>query len=511
MATGNQSLNICGTEIIDSRCIVEFRPDDNWEGEYGFDWFRIGDCKEPIRSGLTDNKILNTAKDGSSHYVTHNIIGKYIAKDSFGHWQYQIDGTSPDPDYPSLNVRSAFATDTETKSYYWADKLVTNEYKFFCIKGSNRNYIIPWITLFYSSVSNNTNNGNTLPKEMTIKDIRGIYRRNPIYKTKATVKLIISARNIKRIEFEPTRHISVSPKTIDGISNGKDTQHKLTINYNYKFDEDHQSIKAYAIHNDGVTRTFAGQINIERCSPKTVDICFVNVKTKRGEVCSDGVLAGFEAIAQVDNLRKYLAQAHIIPNIIYKEQVISLDDQSKSYHNNTHTSRIRGDVFLALGKAEQGTVRNLKGELRYKELGDKLEELFNAKEENRNEINMYKIFFLDRPIYSDRDASEDSTKGGLAGCANDIVSKSAIIAKVPKNSSTVCHELLHCFGLYHSFSNEGDYTYKKCMTSNIMDYGFMGEKDNCLERISLSRWQWRKIRQNATKEVTIRNNLVRVS
>ena len=29
--------------IIESKCLVEFRPHSNWKGEYGFDWIRTGD------------------------------------------------------------------------------------------------------------------------------------------------------------------------------------------------------------------------------------------------------------------------------------------------------------------------------------------------------------------------------------------------------------------------------------------------------------------------------------
>lgn len=543
--TGDQSDSVPGTNVIDSRCVVEFRPDDGWGGEYGFDWFRIGDCKElnyTIKSGPDKGKThpvektINGKNNGATHYIKDEIVGKYSVNNTDN-----VNGTPPDPDHPQLSgifVHSkaskysmADKLNNINKEYYWADKLVRYEYKFFEIIGSDRNYIVPWITLFYSSISKNPN-VKMLPKKMTIKFSDGV-RKDPIYKTQATVKLIINAKNIKRIEFKTIPHflsISVDNKdgcnTIDNVPNTQDnapnTQHKLTIRCNCRFDENPQSVKAFAIHNDG-TRTFAGQINVECCTPRVLDVYFVNVKTKYDNVPSKGGLPDFDSIlSQEDNLKKYLAQAHLISDIHYEELDLHWNNNTTNYQNNQYDS-LRGKVYLVSGKDERGWIREGDGTNRERELGDKLEKMFNdkLKEMFGNEtskVNAYKIFFLDLPVFWNSAEADDTEKGSLAGKANKIVSKAAIIAMVPKISSTVCHELLHCFGLYHSFSNRGDFTYKKCMTSNIMDYQFLKVADekkyNGLERVSLSLWQWRKIRKLfEDNEIDIKkeNNLVRVT
>lgn len=532
--TGGQSGNVSGTKEIDSRCVVEFRPNEGWAGEYGFDWFRIGDCKELNYTIKSENdkgktlpveKTINGKDNGATHYIKDKIIGKYAVNDLDN-----VNGTPPDPDHPQLNgtfVQSKAAKYSLTdkvnkinKECYWADKLVRYKYGFFEIIGADRNYIVPWITLFYSSISKNPN-GKILPKKMTIRFSDGV-RKNPIYKTEATVKLIINAKNIKRIEFETNPHVlsicvdnNAGCTAIDSVANGKNTQHKLTIRCNCRFDEKHQSVKAFAIHNDG-TRTFAGQINVECCTPSVLDVYFVNVRILHNNVPSKGGLPDFNSIvAQEDYLKKYLAQAHIIPHIHNEDLDLHWKKNSTNYNNNQYVSPIRGEVYLVSGNDESSKIREEDGTYRIKELGDKLEKMFNDK---TGEVNAYKLFFLDLPIFWDSADADDTKKGGLAGKANKIVSKSAIISKVPKNSSTVCHELLHCFGLYHSFSNRGDFTYKKCMTSNIMDYQFLKVGDeikyNGLARVTLSLWQWRKIR-NLFKdnEIDIRNggNLVRVT
>ena len=52
-------------------CIVKFWPNDNWMGEYGFDWFRTG--KDPVKEYINENK--GTA---GSYY---DVIGRYTGKD----------------------------------------------------------------------------------------------------------------------------------------------------------------------------------------------------------------------------------------------------------------------------------------------------------------------------------------------------------------------------------------------------------------------------------------------
>ena len=56
---------------IDSRCIVKFRPGDDWEGQYGFDWFREGDYGE---KGRTNSRLQSHYKDDNS---PTGLVGRY--------------------------------------------------------------------------------------------------------------------------------------------------------------------------------------------------------------------------------------------------------------------------------------------------------------------------------------------------------------------------------------------------------------------------------------------------
>lgn len=47
---------------INAKCIVQFRPHDKWNGEFGFDWIRMGDN--------------DTGRKGDKYWY-RDIIGKY--------------------------------------------------------------------------------------------------------------------------------------------------------------------------------------------------------------------------------------------------------------------------------------------------------------------------------------------------------------------------------------------------------------------------------------------------
>lgn len=44
------------------------------------------------------------------------------------------------------------------------------------------------------------------------------------------------------------------------------------------------------------------------------------------------------------------------------------------------------------------------------------------------------------------------------------------------NQNTIAHETLHSMGLYHSFDNDGEYTFEYQKTNNIMYYSFDSDR-----------------------------------
>jgi hypothetical protein len=209
---------------------------------------------------------------------------------------------------------------------------------------------------------------------------------------------------------------------------------------------------------------------VVKCEPKTVDICFVNVQIKIKKSISLGIPDNNFSDTQQKNLKRFFSQAHIIPNITTKS--LSVEQEDIADHLTTKFITEDDEFF--------GKRRNvvLKYNSVNETIGSKLEQLFNKQYPSLTKS--YKIFFIGehgmrsskgRPVY-------------LGGHANGIPSKGLVIYKDP-NESVVCHEILHCYGLYHSFSNNSKHTFEKFKTSNIMDYS--------TDTISLWRWQWNVI------------------
>ena len=65
------------------------------------------------------------------------------------------------------------------------------------------------------------------------------------------------------------------------------------------------------------------------------------------------------------------------------------------------------------------------------------------------------------------------------------------------------HETFHAMGLYHSFDDSGEFTFKKFKTDNIMDYSDIGPDK--IPVISTWQWQWPIIQRNIDKEQNYEN------
>lgn len=430
--TGNQSSNVSGTKFIDSRCIVEFRPADEWKGEYGFDWFRRGDTIENVNG-----------RDISSNYT--QLVGKYVPDD-------------PDCGKGVLERMVSYSHGNRSVEVDCLDSLC-KEYASFIIKGYSRRYYAPFLSLYFQSLYKYR---SEIYLDMLAKKSDGSYYIRECCKTTANVKLLINAKNIKAIAFSCGDALSVSPNVIRNIPNGESTN-QITITLNYRFSgEDHQAIKVFAYHRDGVTKTFAGQINIVRCIPRKVNVCFVNVEIMKGDSV---ILNGYnftQSSTYSKNLKKFLAQAHVIPSICFRSLSVYSNDAIITNHLVKYNNN-----YVLCRKGKDGV-----------DISARLENIFNKRHPQM--ASLYKVFFLGL----DGLGGKVGSRYYLAGHANGIPSKSLVIYKNPEES-VVCHEILHCFGLYHSFSNKSNHTFIKKHTSNIMDYSE--------DTISLWRWQWDKI------------------
>ena len=107
----------------------------------------------------------------------------------------------------------------------------------------------------------------------------------------------------------------------------------------------------------------------------------------------------------------------------------------------------------------------------------------------------FKLYYINRKCVDDTSGKEKQ----LYGMARDLFSLEVIIPFRGLNDNTAVHELLHCIGLPHSFSNVSvsyfDVAFKKDLTDNIMDYSDM---HSGIPTIATWEYQWRAIQNSIT-------------
>lgn len=493
-------------ETIDPRCVVRFRPNDDWEGEYGFDWYREADTEEHI-----DNS-SGTFLD----YDNDSIVGKYSPKD---------------PDDDEYNN-----TDNDFQSDNTQIKKLRDEYSpLFIGKPPHRPglndpmYFIPFISLFFKSVNKEK---KQLPNKMVEKrDDKYCILNHCI--TEAKIIALIEGTNLDKIK----KIVIVYEKCISVVTSGclnsgivssipiienydfiiilpshpsstfqNEEKRVITIKLNYDFKEEYKSIKAYAVDNNDKV-TFAGQINVVRCVPKTVKVCFVNVIHK-----IPGSRTLKSGLSNCDDqklwLKRFLSQAHIIPDITvavleegthpeterYKKYTLDLSNYWTKDGNADVFRKGNGRLIAKSGGKCDNDENNMIGNILKKAFDEKYHNFPDAKDKS------YKVFFLGElgvsEIISYRVGDPNCSpivgrtkieklKGYASGTGVTIKNGYCVLFGDAKGSN-ICHELLHCFGLTHSFSNMSKHTFQKISTNNIMDYSD--------KTYTLWRWQWEKIR-----------------
>lgn len=558
--TGDESTDLKKEEEIDPRCIVKFRPHDNWKGEYGFDWFREGDYEELFADGSRgrDERLVNTVGEtmtikSKSNYKD-NLVGKYYAffylcesaysrdNNSFTQLhkdeltdrkgnslcyskydfndaplfysekicshcrgnsncylhpsikQPMIDDSSRVPmkaDPDCLKTQLSLLNDNGNYRGYYVQQLITDNYSIIGVK-DNTNYIVPTISLFYENIQ---------------KEKEGAWGSN-----NADVKLLINGKNINvdinsiTLEFKCSRGIKqinkINRSEIIYNSNTKFYEALINIKLTdvfreFSIKEGNGYIKVYAVINNNTAknanpdRFLAGKIIVEKCIPKSVSVVLVPVAVQ----LNAAVLHYEHSLKEEKKyLKQYLYHAHIIPGSLsvfshhyYDVPVVCFSSEKVSDILKEHIDSATNGRFLKLYDKNG------------KYLIEEFERLFNI--EYPNLKCAYKIFLMGVDCVVDNEGNE------YVGKARKIPSKSAIVCRSRFFDSTVVHELLHCFGLWHSFSNNSQHTFEKHKTSNMMDYNPTQLLQNTssipsqqitpygLNLVSSWKWQWKIIRK----------------
>lgn len=289
---------------------------------------------------------------------------------------------------------------------------------------------------------------------------------------KLTLKVEVKEPAVKmEYQCQTPGIFQLSKDTVPPLGNGKHTlPDELVVTCLKEFSRD-QEIKVYAYDENNV-KHLAGKLIVkanDKKHQKTINVVMVRVLFWGNE-------RAFSVSSSKAKLQKIFGQAYVNLNIrivnLNIEQALRNKETSKYFTPTRliHSSSLSsGDLYSFLNA----------------ELSKKFPK-FNK---------YFKLYYINRKCVDDTSGKEKL----LYGMARDLFSLEVIIPFRGLNDNTAVHELLHCIGLPHSFSNVSvsyfDVAFKKDLTDNIMDYSDM---HSGIPTIATWEYQWRAIQNSIT-------------
>ena len=262
---------------------------------------------------------------------------------------------------------------------------------------------------------------------------------------------------ITNVEEEPDKLYYVYEKSLFELTIMK----KLTSSKGKHYDEGalkikclkefstKQSIRIIASKNKYLEKV--GEIFVLPQKIKKLNFILIPVKYDKG--------IGAPVLDELTIFKNAMNQAYIEPNIItYKKHIIVKGLWFEHWFTKKDT---KGNTIL--------TTSSLKS------IHSWLDSEFFKDKENDKYKDYFRIYMM--------------TTGDLNGIAADVGNNAkSVVVYSNRNRSTMPHEIMHALGLYHTFDNDGLFTYKLYNTDNIMDYT---HKVPGKERFSTNKWQWK--------------------
>jgi hypothetical protein len=452
-------------DLLTAKCVVHFRPGTDWNGtQYGFDWMRLGESVTPWGDLDPYSSIVKKQYKTDKPDELETDINKYEGK-------YKSD--------PGLYR-----------------KLEEDYHPLLTVCKNNKRYYCSWLSLFPSTYGAYGWYGTTQPRTPPVGTLLNrVAPSTPTghQNTVATLRLFVDVEVAPEyLIFEEHEAFEISPMRIDSIKGKPKGVHKLsdiiTIKRLKHFYED-QKINIYAIQKnpDGTEdRKLAGRLWVWASAIRRPKILFVEVTTppipprlssreseqqsmrraKRGAKLDS---SGLELLKKY--LRQSLVELQIDPTVfsldlsrdtVFRENYIVYTLYSPD--NSGHIKRDKKNSVIPMAQY----------------LNDALSGLFTRLRNDKN-VNDYIVVYL----------------FGVRGDSGGYASGKTIVAYNALTASGVAHEILHCLGLPHTFSNaECEHgqnikppkcTYEALQTENIMDYT---EPRLGISAYATWHWQW---------------------
>lgn len=456
---------------LPAKCIVQFRPRKSWAGEFGFDWFRLGD------TGIKGDVDYNT------------IVGQY----------YSLPITNP--------ATTIFTDDNSWSVNFERDPQPPAFAQYNRVQQLKRLYGIEYYQL-------NNKQGNAITKEY-YNPIIALFAKqqdpnNPrklLETGKAELKLYLefdfqNGKKVKpdKLQFEANGQLLDANNPDVQIDKHTILQKDITdsidieITCKQEFAND-KIIEVYAFTKDATgneAKQLAGKLKMIAPSKKMIkDIVVVKVITSAGK----GKYKNLETLKLI--LRQALIKVNFIESVMdnnNRPMDIAIDLRNPQQNLNNW------DFNFICGVDTARTPENIS---RKSPVDNFALHAFNRTYGNQF-ANHFKLFFLANTniIFGfDKDGNEIST-GGVSGFSNLNTDYGIMFSTHDEN--TIAHETLHGLGLPHSFFGQ-HYVYQAQKTENIMDYSHSPTDlatntarptIDLITRYSTWYWQWRIINPN---------------
>ena len=452
-------------EETKSRCIVQVRPKSGWRGEFGFDWYRVGDTKMA----------------GDLPYA--DIVGRYYTKDpEAADAKKNTDGNSwtaffrKDPQPPKFTSENRL---TRLQALYGSFNYTMGKEK--DGKPAIKPYYFPRLALFARSIDPKTKKvteegSADLELHIAIDEIDG--------KKEKPIRLDFEIDD--KIADEKHPLVTVTPATLPGSKLGNRESIKIPCNSEFDTDKD---LKIWAVVKDKDGKEehlLAGLLKIIAPSKKRIlDVVVVNVTTDSGS----------GSRKSLDQFNRNLRQALIFPNVTQFDAAglkITIDISNPAKNADQLDWKKCYNVVKKNIKKPEGNGTDL-----IDFLDKQLELTFPGK--YTDHFKLY--FFYESCEMVDIKDSSGTVVGNTSTAGYSFINSSHGIMFKDHTPSTIGHECMHGLGLQHTFF-DSEVSFKAMETDNIMDYSHLSlDKITHADRtpknrISSNYWQWKLMNSN---------------
>ena len=436
--------------------IVEFRPLDSYDGDFGFDWFRVGDCGDKAFKDI----IISPLSQLENEYKKFNV---------------------PDSE---------------------------NQEKFIP-------YYIPYLSLYSDKVSATVKEGEKPPYKaelrMSLRILSELEKIEFDYDEKYfSIKLdgkeqkVLPEKSLVPCEkhfLSYTIQITCRIKEEATAATGKGQTKKTTDTAEDGFREN-KEIKVWAYptgDKDGKYRKLAGKIILpmnDSFHRGRKNVVFVKVKTDIEDTKTYPKSNNGVQDKEISRLKKALYQSLTYTATEKYSEILDLTDNNDFKIIRKEGKEVFGKFIYQKGitKVPSGMDKNKTTDKQlfqdHPKFFSTLRQLFLDLPKNTKYKNYIIAFYFEESTY-DTFVLPSREWGLVPGQIEEIGKKTlAVFAK--HYDDTLAHETLHACGLYHPFDKQSKHQFQKHMTDNIMDY----RKDESEPFKTFTwAWQWKIVNQ----------------